>query len=150
MANETMITVQGWVGNAPVLRKVGDAAVLNFRVGCTPRHYDKSTDSWVDSETQWYSVSAWRRLAAHGARSFNRGDAVIVHGRVNHRAYRTSSGGEGVSIEIEAFSMGHDLNRGIAQFHKAPPASDTGTPAPASPGPAPDIAPEAHHEAGAA
>lgn len=150
MANETMITVQGWVGNAPVLRDAGGAAVLNFRVGCTPRHYDKATESWVDSETQWYSVSAWRRLAAHGARSLRRGDAVIVHGRVNHRAYRTSSGVEGVSVEIEALAMGHDLNRGIAQFHKAPPAGGSAAPAAPSTVPDADLAPEVPQKAGAA
>ena len=37
MTNETMVTIQGWVGNEPTLRIVGGAPVLNFRVGATPR-----------------------------------------------------------------------------------------------------------------
>lgn len=122
MANETTITVQGWIGNVPIARDVGGVPVLNFRVGCTPRHFNRATGEWVDSQTQWYAVSAWRRLAAHGARSLSQGDPVIVHGRLNHRTYVNKQGVEAVSVEIEAVTIGHDLSRGIANFLKAPPA----------------------------
>ncbi len=126
MANETIVTVQGWVAGVPVLREVGEAPVLNFRIGCTPRHFNRASGQWVDSETQWYGVSAWRRLAEHAGRSLRQGDAVIVHGRLNHRPYVNKSGVEVVSMEIDAFSIGHDLNRGTASFVKAPPAAEGG------------------------
>ncbi|WP_182379917.1 single-stranded DNA-binding protein [Nocardioides sp. WS12] len=132
MANETMVTIQGWIGNAPVVRDVGGVPVLNFRVGCTPRHFNKATDTWVDSETQWYGVSAWRRLAAHGAKSLRQGDPVVIHGRLNHRTYVNKNGLEAVAVEIEAFTIGHDLSRGIASFVKAPAQAPAAAPAPAS------------------
>ena len=124
MANETIVTVQGWVAGVPVLREVGGTAVLNFRIGCTPRHFNRASGQWVDSETQWYGVSAWRRLAGHASASLRQGDAVIVHGRLNHRPYVNKSGVEVVAMEIDAFSIGHDLNRGTASFVKAPPPSE--------------------------
>ncbi|NHA00243.1 single-stranded DNA-binding protein [Nocardioides sp. W3-2-3] len=73
MANETIVTVQGWVAGVPVLREAGGAPVLNFRIGCTPRHFNRASGQWVDSETQWYGVSAWRRLAAHAGDSLRQG-----------------------------------------------------------------------------
>lgn len=127
MANETIVTVQGWVAGVPVLREVGGAPVLNFRIGCTPRHFNRASGQWVDSETQWYGVSAWRRLAAHAGDSLRQGDAVIVHGRLNHRPYVNKSGVEVVAMEIDAFSIGHDLNRGTATFVKSSPAAESGS-----------------------
>lgn len=118
MANDTMVTIQGWIGSAPALREVAGTPVLNFRVGATPRHLNRSTGEWVDGQTQWYAVSAWRRLAVHGERSLRQGDAVIVHGRLQHRTYINKAGVEAVAIEIEAITVGHDLTRGMTSFTK--------------------------------
>ncbi len=119
MANETMVTVQGWVGSAPVLREAGGVPVLSFRVGCTPRHFHRTSGEWVDGETQWYTVSAWRRLATHADASLRQGDAVVVHGRLDHRVYVNKAGIEVLALEIEAITIGHDLTRGTATFVKA-------------------------------
>ena len=124
MANDTMVTVQGWIGSTPQLRDAAGSSVLNFRLGCTPRHLRRSTNEWVDGETQWYSVSAWRRLAGHAAQSLKQGDPVVVHGRLNHRTYTTKSGAEAISVELEAVTIGHDLTRGVATFLKAPRSVD--------------------------
>ena len=51
MANDTMVTVQGWIGSTPQMREAGGASVLNFRLGCTPRHLRRATNEWVDGET---------------------------------------------------------------------------------------------------
>lgn len=127
MANDTMVTIQGWIGSEPALREVAGAPVLNFRVAATPRHFHRATGEWVDGHTQWYAVSAWRRLAEHGQQSLRQGDAVIVHGRLQHRTYINKAGVETVSIEIEAITLGHDLTRGTASFAKAAaPASAPG------------------------
>ncbi|WP_435768846.1 single-stranded DNA-binding protein [Nocardioides sp. SYSU DS0651] len=138
MANDTMVTIQGWIGNVPMMRDVSGHPVLNFRVGSTPRRRKPSTNEWVDGETQWYGVSAWRRLAEHAAKSLKQGDPVLVHGRLNHRTYVNKSGIEVVALEIDAITLGHDLSRGVATFLKA-------SRAPEPPGDA--VAPEASRPA---
>lgn len=117
--NQTMVTVQGWIGTTPMLREVAGVPVLHFRLGCTPRHFNRTSGAWVDSETQWYGVSAWRRLASNGQPSLRQGDPVIVHGRLDHRTYVNKSGVEVVALEIDAVTIGHDLTRGTATFLKA-------------------------------
>lgn len=118
MTNETMVTIQGWVGSDPTLRIVGGAPVLNFRVGATPRRYKPRTGEWVDGQTQWYTVSAWRHLAENGERSLDKGDPVLVHGRLEHRRYINNQGVEVVALEIEAVTLGHDMTRGSSRFRK--------------------------------
>ncbi|RYJ03724.1 MAG: single-stranded DNA-binding protein [Actinomycetales bacterium] len=128
MANETIVTIQGWVASVPMAREVNGTPVLNFRVGCTPRHLNRATGQWVDGETQWYGVSAWRRLAEHGGQSLRQGDAVVVHGRLSHRTYVNKSNVEALGLEIDAFTIGHDLSRGTATFTKATaPAAESGS-----------------------
>jgi single-strand DNA-binding protein len=118
--NETLITLAGWLGNDVQLRQVGDQLVANFRVASTPRRYQRKTDSWVDGDTQWYSVSAWRGLADNCAQSLRRGDPVVVHGRLRVETWTGTSGAEMTSFEIDASFVGHDLARGTSQFTRTP------------------------------
>ncbi len=120
MSNETMVTVQGWVGSVPMLRETGGVAVLNFRFACTPRYFNRTTQEWADGATQWYTVSAWRRLAEHAGRSLHQGDPVVIHGRLIHRTYVNKNNVEVLALDIEAVTIGHDLSRGTAAFAKAP------------------------------
>jgi single-strand DNA-binding protein len=132
MSNETMVTLQGYVGADVQLRTAGETCVANIRVACTPRRYQRRTDEWVDGQTQWYTVTAWRALGEHCARSLRRGDPVIVHGRLNARTYVNKNGVEVTAFEVEAVVVGHDLNRGVTQFIRAArPAGADGSAAPA-------------------
>ena len=118
--NETLVTLQGWLGTDVTLRQAGDSPVASFRVACTPRRYQKKTDAWVDGATQWFSVNAWRALAEHCERSLRRGDPVVVHGRLNAQVWSNSAGLEVTSYDVEAVVVGHDLNRGTSTFVRTP------------------------------
>ena len=124
MLNDTMVTLQGHVGGPVNLRQAGDSPVANLRVACTPRRFQRHSNEWVDGETQWYSVSAWRHLGEHCARSLKSGDPVIVHGRLHTRTYTNKDGVEVTSLEVEALLVGHDLSRGISAFSKRPSAAE--------------------------
>ena len=125
--NETFVTLSGWLGGDVTLREAGGVPVAHFRVASTPRRYQRKTDSWVDGDTQWYTVTAWRALADNCARSLRRGDPVVVHGRLNAQTWTNSAGIEVTSFEVDAAFVGHDLNRGVGQFTRAVrPAGDPG------------------------
>ena len=126
--NESMITLQGWMGGDVVVREVGEATVARLRVACTPRRYQKKTDEWVDAGTQWYTVTAWRALGEHCAASLRRGDPVVVYGRLNAQVWTNSAGIEVTSFEVDAVFVGHDLNRGTSSFTRAvtTPGATTG------------------------
>lgn len=126
--NESLITLQGWLGSDVSLRQAGEATVASFRLGCTPRRYQKKTDSWVDGDTQWYTVNAWRSLAENCDGSLRRGDPVVVSGRVNAETWTNKAGIEVTSFSIDASFVGHDLNRGRSEFTKTAvrPAAEPG------------------------
>lgn len=118
MSSDAIVTLEGWVGGDPQGYTAGDAALTKFRIGHTPRRFRRSTGEWVDGETQWFTVSAWRQLAVHCLRSVRKGDPVIVHGRLTQRTWQNKAGEDVVSLEIDAISVGHDLSMGIGMFTK--------------------------------
>lgn len=118
--NETQISFQGNVGGDVQVRQAGAAQVATFRVAVTPRRFQRSTEQWADAETQWYTVHAWRSLGDNVAASLRRGDPVFVQGRLSARTWTTKEGVEVTTSEVDATVVGHDLNRGRADFSRTP------------------------------
>ena len=117
--NETVVTLQGYVGGPVKLRQAGDSLVASFRVACTPRRYSRRTQEWFDADTQWYTVNAWRALGDHCSRSLESGDPVVVHGKLSARTFVNAAQVEVSTFEVDAMFVGHDLNRGTSSFAKA-------------------------------
>lgn len=115
--NDTHITLHGWVGGEVRHREVQGISVATLRVGVTPRI--RRNGVWADGETTWYTVTAWRALAERVRDSVQRGDAVIVHGRLSTRTWTDEKGQQVTGLEIDATYMGHDMSRGTSTFTKA-------------------------------
>jgi single-strand DNA-binding protein len=114
--SDSMITIRGWLGADVTLREVGEVPVASFRLACTPRRFNRRTETWSEGLTQWYTVTAWRALAQNCAASLRRGDPVVVHGRLETRTYVNANDVEVLSFEIDAVHVGHDLSRGTSAF----------------------------------
>ena len=126
--NEPLVTIAGHLGGDVTYRPAGESMVANFRVACTPRRFQKKTGQWVDADTQWYAVSAWRALGENCHQSLRRGDPVVVHGRLHASTWTSTAGMSVTSFEIEAISVGHDLNRGTASFTRSAKPESAGDP----------------------
>ena len=111
---DTYVTFQGWVGGDVSHRRVNGLSVANFRVATTPRL--KRKGEWIDGDTTWYSVSAWRALADNVNESVKKGDAVIVHGRLRSDVWKREDGQLSNTLLVEASFVGHDLCRGTSVF----------------------------------
>ena len=92
--------------------------ITTFRVASAPRRFDRTTEKWVDGETSWYSVSAFRALAINTAASLQRGERVIVSGRLRIRTWESGER-SGTTAEIDAEAIGHDLLWGTSRFERA-------------------------------
>jgi single-strand DNA-binding protein len=114
--SDSMITIRGWLGADVTLREAGEVPVASFRLACTPRKFNRRTETWSEGLTQWYTVTAWRALAQNCAASLRRGDPVVVHGRLDTRTYVNGNDVEVLSFEIDAVHVGHDLSRGTSAF----------------------------------
>jgi single-strand DNA-binding protein len=113
------ITLRGYVATE-VRSTTADSglAIASFRMCTTERRYDRDAGSWVDGQTNWYSVSLFRQLATNAAFSVHKGDRVIVTGRLKVRQWTLDDGRSGTSVDIDAESIGHDLMWGTASYRR--------------------------------
>lgn len=114
---EAQLTVTGHVGGDVELRRTQQTNTprTSFRLACTPRVYRQG--SWSDDPTTWLTVVCWRSLAEHVAASLSKGDPVVVVGRVRTQTW-TDDDGDHERMVVEATTVGHDLSRGVATFHR--------------------------------
>lgn len=122
--NETMISFQGWVGTEVTERYAGQVPVATFRVASTPRRYAAKHNGWVDGETNWYTVNAWRALGRNCLRSIEQGQAVVVHGKLTTSVWHDDAGNAHQTMVVEATSVGHDLTKGTSEFTKTTSGED--------------------------
>ena len=118
MSDNQMI-VYGNVGTEVELREAGSFAWAMFRVGSTPRYYDRQQGGWRDLPTVWVTVKAARTLAHHAAASLRLGDPVVVIGRLRTHSWEDKQSGELHRRDVlEATTVCHDLSRGTTTFQR--------------------------------
>jgi len=123
---ETYVTVQGWVGSDPDFKEIGgQTARATFRIGSTPRQYDRTLGTYVDKPTTWFTVECWRALAQNAFESVHVGQPVLVTGRLRTHEWTDEAGESRSRVVLEAFALGHDLTRGTTTFVKNPPRPAT-------------------------
>lgn len=114
------VTVRGFVGT-DVKCSVASSGlpITKFRLGSSDRYFDKKNNTWADGDTNWYSVSMFRQLATNAGVSLQKGDRVIVTGKLRVRSWVNDEGKSGTTVEIDADSAGHDLLFGTASFRRS-------------------------------
>ncbi len=119
------ITLTGIVATPPkhIVTNEG-LQITSFRLASTQRRFDRAQDKWVDADTNWYTVTAFRALAANAIGSILKGQRVIVSGRLRIRDW-VSGEKTGTTIEVDADSLGHDLTFGTSAFTRTPQATTT-------------------------
>ncbi|MET0590949.1 MAG: single-stranded DNA-binding protein [Naasia sp.] len=114
----------------------GGQGPVSFRFATKDSRFDEATRSWVETETNWYTVKAWRSLGENALESVRKGQPLIVHGRLELQSWTDSSGRERITPTVHAESLGHDLRRGITAFStRARTADADGEPGPPAGGP---------------
>lgn len=142
MNSPDTITLTGVVATEP--RKLvthEGLTIASFRFASTSRRFDQTTQKWVNSTTNWFTVIGFRQLADNIATSIGKGDRVIVTGTLRIRDWETDDK-SGTNVEIDADAIGHDLSFGTTvhtRSHQSTPEpgntdtdAETTSPAPAS------------------
>jgi single-strand DNA-binding protein len=120
MAGETTITVIGNLTDDPELKfTASGAAVANFTVASTARTFDKNSNEWKDGDANFFRCAAWRQLAENVAESLQKGQRVIVTGRLRIRNFERQDGSKGTSVEIDVDEVGPSVRFATAKVTKA-------------------------------
>ncbi len=114
------ITLTGLVATAPkhIVTSEG-LQITSFRLASTQRRFDRAEGKWVDAETNWYTITAFRHLAANVIGSVLKGQRIIVVGALRIRDWDAGER-SGTTVEVDADAIGHDLGYGTAAFTRAP------------------------------
>ena len=111
-----LITVTGLIATIPRHLITQDGLpITSFRLASSQRRFDRDKNRWVDGETNWFTVTGFRQLAINMAGSFNKGDRIIITGKLRVRDWDNGERA-GTSVEIEASSAGHDVSWGSSVF----------------------------------
>lgn len=118
---DTNITIVGNVAGDVELRFTPNgAAVANFRVASTPRHYNSQTNQWEDGEAMFLTCNVWRKAAENVAESIQKGMRVIVTGKLKSRSYQTREGENRTVFEVDVDEVGPSLKYATAQVARNP------------------------------
>ena len=110
------ITVRGFV--ATEIRSSttpGGVPTASFRLGSAERRYDRTANTWVDGNINWFTVQGYRQLAGNMGCSIKKGQRVVIVGKLKMRSWE-KDGRIYHDAEIDADAVGHDLKWGTANF----------------------------------
>jgi len=111
-----LLSIAGLVATTPRHLVTQDGLpITSFRLAASQRRFDRNQNKWIDGETNWYTISSFRQAAINISQSINKGDRIVVTGKVRVRDWDNGDR-SGTSIEIEATHIGHDLTWGTSVF----------------------------------
>lgn len=73
--------------------------VARFSIAVNESYKDKD-GQWQD-DTQWYNINAWGKLADLVKNRLNKGQEIIVEGKLENRPYETKEGEKRYSTSIK-------------------------------------------------
>ena len=122
--NDIITTVIGNAVTDVSLRTTSTgASVASFRIASNSRRFDKSTNTWIEQDPSYLSITAWSHLAENVALSIHKGQALVVTGKLKVKQWQDAEK-SGTNVEIDATAIGHDLNRGTSEFTKVKRVSE--------------------------
>ena len=105
------ITLNGNLTEDPTLRFTkNEKPVTSLRVACSERKRTEAGE-WVDGDSIFINVTCWNQTATNAASSLNKGDSVVISGKLKQRDYTDNEGNKRTVYEVDANSVGAELRR---------------------------------------
>jgi len=123
MADNT-ITLVGNITRDPELRFTQTGrGVASFGIAVNRRY--QVNNEWQE-QTSFFNVVAWGTLGENAAASLNKGDRVIVFGRLEQRSWETQDGEKRSVVEVIADELGPSMRWAQASIEKIARSSSDG------------------------
>lgn len=95
------VSLIGRLGAQPeIVTFESGTTVARFNIAVNEGYKDK-TGKWKE-DTQWYTINAWGKMAELAKNILNKGQEVIVEGRLVNSNYETKAGEKRYSTTIHA------------------------------------------------
>lgn len=108
MADNT-VTLVGNITRDPEIRFTNTGqAVGSFGLAVNRRWQNRQTGE-MEEQVSFFDVTAWGSLGENVAASLNKGNRVVVTGRLQQRSYETQNGEKRSVVEVVADEVGPSL-----------------------------------------
>lgn len=124
------MTVEGRLAADPNLRfSQSGTAVASMRIVAADRRKNEQTGEWEDGDTLWLDVTCFNKLAENICESVQKGDLVVVHGRVRTEEWTDRESGQkrqkiamiadtiGASLQFRVLPHGGETHAARARAH---------------------------------
>jgi single-strand DNA-binding protein len=101
MAGLNKVMIIGNLGADPEMKYMADGTALTTFSVASTRTYS-SREGERKEETEWFSVTAWRKLAEQCSQFLQKGRKVYVEGRLRTRSWDTPEGEKRYRTEVVA------------------------------------------------
>ena len=117
MADNT-VTLVGNITRDPELRyTAGGQATSTFGLAVNRRWQNRQTQEW-EERVSFFDIVAYGTLGENVAESLQRGDRVMVFGRLEQRSWETQEGEKRSKVEVIADAIGPELRWATCEVTK--------------------------------
>ncbi|MEA2016278.1 MAG: single-stranded DNA-binding protein [Actinomycetota bacterium] len=121
------ITILGNLTRDPELRFTPNGtAVVSFGLAANRNVQNRNSGEW-ETRVDFFNVTAWYKLAENCAESLNKGDRVLVTGRLSQDSWESKEGQKRSTVKIIARVVAPSLEFASCKIEKNP-RSEEGAP----------------------
>ncbi len=118
------ITILGNLTRDPELRFTPNGtAVVSFGLAVNRNVQNKNSGEW-ETQVDFFNVTAWYKLAENCAESLNKGDRVLVSGRLSQDSWESKEGQKRSTVRIIASVVAPSLEFASCKIEKNPRAEE--------------------------
>ncbi len=118
------ITILGNLTRDPELRFTPNGtAVVSFGLAVNRNIQNKTSGEW-ETQVDFFNVTAWYKLAENCAESLNKGDRVLVTGRLSQDSWESKEGQKRSTVRIVASVVAPSLEFASCKIEKNPKAEE--------------------------
>lgn len=98
------VTLIGHLGANPEIRTLESGAMVARFTLATSESYKDKNNNW-QKNTEWHRIVLWRQLAERSSNQLQKGDLVLVEGKISYREWKDAEGNNRNTTEILANSF---------------------------------------------
>ena len=95
------VSLIGRLGAAPEVVSLDSGRTLARFALATNEGYKNKTGEWQEN-TQWHNITVWGKTAELAAQILNKGQEIVLEGKLVNNSYETKEGEKRYSTVIEA------------------------------------------------
>lgn len=119
------ITILGNLTRDPELRFTpSGTAVASFGIAVNRNIQNKTSGEW-EAQVDFFNVTTWYKLAENCAESLNKGDRVLVSGRLSQDNWEDKEGQKRSAVKIIANVVAPSLEFASCKIEKNPKAEES-------------------------